>query len=227
MIEIWPGLPLILGAVVVAVLRGPVQRALALALPVLGLAALVSLPEGDLATLRLFDYHLVPVRVDPLSRVFGIIFHIAAFLGALYAWHVKDSLQHVAGLVYAGAAIAAVFAGDLISLFVFWELTAISSVFLIWASRSERAYRAGMRYLIIQVGSGVLLLAGAILIYRATGSLRFEAFGLEGPGQTLIFFAFGIKAAFPLLHNWLQDAYPEATVTGTVMLSAFTTSAPS
>jgi multicomponent Na+:H+ antiporter subunit D len=213
MTEIWPGLPLILGAVVVAALRGPVQRALALALPVLGLAALFLLPEGDLATLRLFDYDLVPVRVDPLSRVFGIIFHIAAFLGTLYSWHVKDSLQHVAGLVYAGAAVAAVFAADLISLFVFWELTAISSVFLIWASRSERAYRAGMRYLIVQVGSGVLLLAGAILIYRATGSLRFEAFGLEGPGQTLIFFAFGIKAAFPLLHNWLQDAYIGAIMT--------------
>lgn len=223
MTEIWPGLPLILGAFVVGFLRGPAQRAVALALPVIGLAALLALPEGDLVTLRFFDYELTPVRVDALSRVFGIIFHIAAFLGVLYAWHVEDTLQHVAGLVYAGAAIAAVFAGDLISLFVFWELTAISSVFLIWASRNMRAYRAGMRYLIIQVGSGVLLLAGAILIYRTSGSLRFEAFGLQGTAHTLIFLAFGIKAAFPLLHNWLQDAYPEATVTGTVMLSAFTT----
>ena len=126
--------------------------------------------------------------------------------------------------------------GDLITLFVYWELTAVSSVFLIWASRNERSYHAGMRYLIIQVGSGVLLLSGTLLHFRDTGSLAFEdAFrsllpasegyfaGLNSPGTLLIFIAFGIKAAFPLLHNWLADAYPEATVTGTVVLSAFTT----
>ena len=73
----------------------------------------------------------------------------------------SDPVQQVAALIYAGSTIGAVYAGDLITLFVFWELTAIASVFLIWARRTERAYRAGMRYLIIQVGSGVLLLAGA------------------------------------------------------------------
>ena len=132
-------------------------------------------------------------------------------------------MQQVAGLIYAGAAIGAVFAGDLVTLFVIWELTAIASVFLIWARRSERSYRAGMRYLIIQVGSGVLLLAGAIVHFDATGSLAFGELGLGSLGTNLIFLAFGIKCAFPLLHNWLEDAYPEATVSGTVMLSAFTT----
>ena len=80
-----------------------------------------------------------------------------------------------------------------------------------------------MRYLIIQVGSGVLLLAGAIIHFKEAGSLDFTKMGLTGLGPALIFIAFGIKAAFPLLHNWLQDAYPQATVTGTVFLSAFTT----
>ena len=126
-------------------------------------------------------------------------------------------------MIYAGAAISAVYAGDLLTLFVFWELTAVSSVFLIWASGSERAYRAGIRYLIVQVGSGVLLMAGALLHYVDTGSLTFDNLGLSGLGNTLIFLAFGIKCAFPLLHSWLEDAYPEATVGGTVMLSAFTT----
>jgi multicomponent Na+:H+ antiporter subunit D len=117
-----------------------------------------------------------------------------------------------------------VFAGDLLTLFVYWELTAISSVFLVWARRTERSYRAGMRYLVIQVASGVLLLAGVALRAHETGSLAFVAFGpLDDPGTLLIFVAFGIKAAFPFLHNWLQDAYPEATVTGTVWLGSFTT----
>ena len=163
------------------------------------------------------------LRIDRLSMVFGTIFHIAAFINVIYALHVKDDTQHVAGLIYVGSAIGAVFAGDLISLFVYWELSAISSVFLIWCRRTEKAYSAGMRYLIIQVGSGVLLLAGALLYWHETGSIAFNYLGLNGLGNTLIFLAFGIKCAFPLLHNWLEDAYPEATVTGTVFLSAFTT----
>ncbi|HSR71715.1 MAG TPA: Na(+)/H(+) antiporter subunit D, partial [Kiloniellales bacterium] len=145
------------------------------------------------------------------------------FLNVIYALHRRSDLEDPAALIYAGAGTAAVFVGDLISLFVFWELTAISSVFLIWASRTERAYKAGMRYLIIQVGSGVILLAGVILHVRSTGSLTFDHIGLDGLASWLILIAFGIKAAFPFLHNWLQDAYPEATVTGTVVLSAFTT----
>ena len=136
----------------------------------------------------------------------------------------------MAGLIYAGAAIAAVFAGDLITLFIYWEMTAISSVFLIWASRTEQAYRAGMRYLVVQVGSGVLLLAGILFHVDVTQSITFDQLiGDDGllrsanPGVVLIVLAFGIKCAFPLLHNWLQDAYPQATITGTVFLSAFTT----
>jgi multicomponent Na+:H+ antiporter subunit D len=80
-----------------------------------------------------------------------------------------------------------------------------------------------MRYLVIQVSSGVLLLAGALVHYYQNGSLAFEYIGLEGLSGWLIFIAFGIKCAFPFLHNWLTDAYPESTPTGTVFLSAFTT----
>jgi multicomponent Na+:H+ antiporter subunit D len=221
-----PAWILILGALLVPLLRGRMQIGYILALPLLSFVQLLGLfavPEGAHLQVELLGYTLTLARVDKLSLVFGVIFHLVAFLTVIYAAHVKDSAQHVAGLVYAGAGIAAVFAGDLITLFIYWELTAIASVFLIWARRTERSYRAGMRYLIIQVGSGVLLLAGTILHYRATGSLAFDHLGLGSIGTDLIFLGFGIKCAFPFLHNWLQDAYPEATVTGTVFLSAFTT----
>ncbi len=223
MISLSPGLILILGALAVPLLRGQARNLYMLALPVLGLASVLLLEPGSHWQLSVLGIELEIVRVDRLSTIFGIIFCIAAALGVLYSLHDQDPVQQVAGLIYAGAAIGAVFAGDLVTLFVFWELTAIASVFLIWARRSERAYRAGMRYLIIQVGSGVLLLAGAILHFDATGSLVFGELGLGSLGTNLIFLAFGIKCAFPLLHNWLEDAYPEATVSGTVMLSAFTT----
>jgi|TARA_B100001750_G_scaffold209114_1_gene188592 multicomponent Na+:H+ antiporter subunit D len=194
-----------------------------LLLPALGFIQLLLMQEGELLQLSIFDYSLTPVRVDPLSLVFGYIFHIAAFLGMIFALRVKESGQHVAAFVYAGSAIGAVFAGDLITLFVYWEIAAISSVFLIWARRSERSHRAGMRYLIFQIASGVLLLAGTLAHFYQTGSLAFNYLGINSLGGMLILIAFGIKCAFPLLHNWLEDAYPEATVTGTVFLSSFTT----
>jgi multicomponent Na+:H+ antiporter subunit D len=218
-----PGLLLIVAAVPAVLLPHRLSQLVMLALPILGLAHLFSMPNDFEYSIVVFDYTLQITRIDSLSRVFGIVFYIAAFLGVLYASHQKDRLQAAAAMIYAGAAIAAVFAGDLLTLFVWWELTAISSVFLVWASRTEAALKAGQRYLIIQVTSGLLLLAGAILLYGESGSLHFDHIGLESTGGWLIFFAFGIKAAFPLLHGWMKDAYPEATVTGTVFLSGFTT----
>ena len=218
-----PGVLLILAAIPAVLLPHRLSQATMMALPLVGLAHLLSMPAEFAYSIEVFNYTLQITRIDSLSRVFGIVFHIAAFLGVLYASHQEDRLQAAAALIYAGAAIAAVFAGDLLTLFVWWELTAVSSVFLVWASRTDAALAAGQRYLIIQVTSGLLLLAGAILLYRDSGTLAFEHIGLESFGGWLVFLSFGIKAAFPLLHGWMKDAYPEATVTGTVFLSGFTT----
>ncbi|MEZ5778887.1 MAG: Na(+)/H(+) antiporter subunit D [Paracoccaceae bacterium] len=206
-----------------AVPQGRVRSVVMLAVPLAAALHVWSLPAGDLGQVEFFGYSLELMRVDKLSRVFALIFCLAAFLGNLYAWHVRDMVQLVAALVYAGSAIGAVFAGDLITLFFYWEGTAIASVFLIWARRTEGAYHTGMRYLVIQIGSGVILLAGAILYHGETGNFAFEKMTLGSPATWLIFLSFGIKCAFPLLHNWLQDSYPAGTVTGTVILSAFTT----
>ena len=214
----------ILAALILPLLpRGPARGALLLAVPALAAVQVFTLPFGNLVPAEFFGFPLELMRVDKLARVFALIFCIAAFLGNLYAWHLRDTVQQVAALLYAGAAIGAVFAGDLITLFFYWEGTAITSVFLIWARRTTGAYYTGMRYLIIQIGSGVILLAGVILLYAETGNIAFERMVLGSPATWLIFVAFGIKCAFPLLHNWLQDGYPAATVTGTVILSAFTT----
>lgn len=218
-----PGLILILGAIPVLLIPQAIRRFYLLALPIIGFVFVHSLEPGTVVTFDAFGMTLEPLRVDRLSMVWGYIFNIAAFLGLLFAWHDKDGMQQVSALVYSGAAIAAVFAGDLVTLFIYWELTAISSVFLIWATRTERAYKTGLRYLLIQVGSGVILLSGVLIWYADTGSIQFDHIGIESLAGKLILLAFGIKCAFPLLHNWLQDSYPEATVTGTVVLSAFTT----
>lgn len=228
-----PGTPLILGALLVPLLKGRVRQALLLLLPILSFALMVSLPLGEVHV-QAFGVTLTPIRVDSLSLLFGYAFHLAWFLAILFALHVKDPVQHVAACVYGGTTIGAAFAGDLVTLFVFWEGVAVSSAFLIWARRTERSYRAGLRYLAWQVVSGLLLLAGILAVVHGGGGLAFDALGLHTdggwlasiaaePGHWLILIAFGIKAGFPVLHVWLTDAYPEATPTGTVFLSAFTT----
>jgi len=218
-----PFLIFFLGAALTAVTRGTLRAIVLLAVPLAGALNLYALGEGIHLEAALFDYRLEIVRVDRLSLLFGYLFHLAAFIAILFSLRLRDTVQHVAGLLYAGSALGATFAGDLITLFVFWELLAITSVVLILARRTERANRVALRYLIIQVLSGVILLSGALVIAHETGSIEFGYIGLDGLGSWLIFLAFGIKCAFPFLHNWLTDAYPEATPTGTVFLSAFTT----
>lgn len=223
-----PFLPLLIGSIAALFLRGHLRSAVMILTPIWGALQLANIDPGIYWAFEFMGYQLEPVRVDKLSIMFGYLFHLAAFIAVIYALHLKDTLQHVTGLSYAASAVGAVFAGDLLTLFVFWELLALTSVFLVWARRTDRAYSAGMRYIIIKVLSGVLLLAGAIIFINETGSARFTDIGLQhegilGLGAWLIFLAFGIKCAFPFVHNWLTDAYPEATPTGTIFLASFTT----
>ncbi|NOX82864.1 MAG: Na(+)/H(+) antiporter subunit D [Alphaproteobacteria bacterium] len=207
-----------------------------LASPILLIATALSaiklstLGLGEYGAITLFGEQIVTLRLDRLSRLFAIAFHIAAALNIIYAWGQKDRAQNFATLAYPAAALGGVLAGDMITLFVWWEIAAITSVFLVWAPGTRATYVSGMRYLAIQVLSGVLLLAGIVLIYRETGSLAFDFVGLRDDATGAIklsalvmFLAFGIKCAFPLLHTWVQDAYPKSTISGTIILSVFTT----
>jgi multicomponent Na+:H+ antiporter subunit D len=213
----------IVAALAATLVPGGLRRWWLLAVPVITFAILLQLQPGASAPFEVFGLALTYLRVDRLSLAFAYIFTIAAFVNVIYAWHLKSSVEPVAAMVYAGAAIGAVFAGDLLTLFVYWELSAIASVVLIWSRGGARAWRAGMRYVIVQLGSGMLLAAGAALHYADTRSLEFGVIGIGTVAGILLLLAFGIKCSFPFLHNWLQDAYPEATPTGTVVLCAFTT----
>ncbi|EPJ43991.1 MAG: monovalent cation/H+ antiporter subunit D [Osedax symbiont Rs1] len=223
MSEIPPFLPFFVGALMLTVTRGVLRGAIMLAIPIAGALNLGMTPEGMYLQFQFFDYQLLPYRLDKLSLIFGYIFHLAALLGIIYSLHLRDTVQQVSAMLYAGSGLGAVFAGDLLTLFIFWELLAFTSVFLIWGRRTQRSYAAGMRYLIIQVLSGVILLVGALFYAAENQTLAFGYIGLDSISGWLILLAFGIKCAFPFAHNWLTDAYPEASVTGTVFLSAFTT----
>ena len=214
---------LIVGGLFMRLLGRRMRAILSLLLPVAAFAFLLVLPEGVHGQTEFLGAQLVFMRVDRLSLLFSYVFLLATFLAAIYALHEDDPAQQAATLLYAGSALGAVFAGDLLTLFVFLEVAAVSSAVLIWARHTKESYGAGMRYLAVQLAAGMLLLAGIAVRVSEGQGLVFNHVGLDGAGGWLILLALGIKCAFPLLHNWLQDAYPEATATGAVVLSAFTT----
>jgi multicomponent Na+:H+ antiporter subunit D len=218
-----PAFILVLGAMLIPFLKGNIQRAYMLALPAIALFVVIKLPLGTFWTIELWGFDLILGRVDKLSRIFTLVFTIMAFLGVLFALKVKDNLQHVAGLIYAGSTLGVVLAGDFLSLYLFWEIMAISSTFLIIASRTKEAREAGFRYILVHLVGGLFLLAGIVLYIHETGTTAFDYIGLSGLTSWLIFIGIALNAAAIPLHAWLPDAYPMGTPTSTVFLSAFTT----
>lgn len=220
---IHPAAVLILGSFLIPVLRGPVKKAYLLALPLLALYSVVSMHVGVFGVHELFGQEVIFGRVDKMSYVFGIIFSLAAFISILYGLHVKEDGHHVASLIYAGGALGVTFAGDFITLFVFWEFMAFASVFLILYNKSRESYAAAYRYILVHVLGGVILLGGIMQLYGETGSFAFELMELGQPGTWLILIGFAINAGVVPFNAWLPDAYPRATISGAVFLSAFTT----
>jgi multicomponent Na+:H+ antiporter subunit D len=226
-----PAWALILGGLIALALPSHAGRkAVMIIAPVIGLAAWFATQEpGVYGLIDLGPLVLETFRFDSLSRIWALVFLIAAFVNGIYSIHDRSRWSDAASLIYAGSAVGAVFAGDLITLFFFWELTALASAPLIFAAGGPVSRRAGLRYLAIQVLSGVLLLGGAAMWYAQSGSWSFgglgevSVFDLSSAAGWVILAGFGIKAAFPLMHMWLPDAYPKATGFGAVVLSAFTT----
>ena len=222
-----PGFVIILAGIICALLPiSQIRKFLVIAAPLSGIAFISMLytdQEVIGGIIEICGQSFTTLRIDGLSLIWGYIFCVVGVLNGIYGLHEKCQITDSSALIYMGAAIGGVFSGDLLTLFLFWEIAAVSSVPLIWKG-GERAYAAGVRYLAIHIFSGVCLLAGAILYGRANGGdFTFGHIGLDAPGGWLLLLAMGIKCGFPLLHNWMQDAYPKASITGTVILSAFTT----
>lgn len=218
-----PPFVFIFGALLAACLRGRLLKVVALAVPVISFLILYTAPNGTYGTLSFIGLDLVLAEVDRLSRIFGYIFHLIAFLGLVFSLHHDDPAHYVVGLLYAGAAQGVTFAGDFFTLFLFWETLTVSATFLIVARRTAKARGAALRYLLVHAAGGLCLLTGIVLYYHGSGSIAFTALDLADPGALFIFLGFGLNCSWPLLHAWLVDSYPEATIAGTVFLSAFTT----
>ena len=225
MSDLPPGLVLIIGAFILPIVGQRLRPILTLGLPLLTLYLVWSLPNGTFSTFPMLDYNLAFIQSDSLSRLFATVFSIMTFGGSLFALKQKRVLELASVFVYAGSAIGVVFAGDLISLFIFWEIMAVASTLVVLSAGGKRSYQISMRYFLIHVFGGTLLLIGILSHIVDTGSTAFTAMAPNTFGTIFILMGFLINAAAPPLSAWLSDAYPEASFSGAVFLSAFTTKA--
>ena len=218
-----PSVVLILGALVIPLLKGSIQQGYRVALALVFIFLVFQTQSGVYGRFEFAGLDLVTGRADKLSLAFAYVFSLITLIATIYSLHVKDNIQHVSSLFYAAAATGVAFAGDLLTLYVFWEMMMLASVWLIWRNATRTAYSSGYRYLMVHAVSGVMLLAGIVLFYGETGSLAFEQMQVTSLPFYLILVGLLINAAVPPFHAWLSDAYPESTITGVIFLSALTT----
>ncbi len=221
----------LLGGLFIPLFKGRIKQGYMLFVALMAFFAVVNMPHGTYGVYEFLSWKLTFGDVDKLSKVFAYIFTIMGVIGVIYSIHVKNDGEHFAAFYYVGGSLGVIFAGDFLTLFLFWEVMAFSSVFLVWFRKSPASVNSGFRYLLWHVAGGLILLAGIILQYSISGDLSIKYLPFHGWWPTdlqslasfLIVIGFIVNAAVPPFGAWLPDAYPAATVTGAVFMSAFTT----
>ncbi|MGD8340102.1 MAG: Na(+)/H(+) antiporter subunit D [Gammaproteobacteria bacterium] len=218
-----PALILLFGALLIGFARGHVRTAIVLLTPLITLWAVWQVPDGVVFEIGFLDYDIQPLEGSALRRVFATIFAIMAFVGGLYAYRLAKWYELAAAYAYAAGAIGVSFAGDLISLFLFWELMAIFSTVVVWCGGTPAARAAGIRYAIMHLLGGVILKVGIEGVVIHTGSIDIQPMLATNFDTWMILIGILINAAAPPVSAWLSDSYPKSSPTGSVFLSAFTT----
>jgi multicomponent Na+:H+ antiporter subunit D len=198
-----PALLLIIGALILPFIREPFRKPYLLLVPIFTFVDVVYLGfnQGIYGQVSFLDWQLTFGRIDALSNVFAFIMALMAIIATLYSLQVKDCWQQMAAWFYVAGSIGAIYAGDYLSLFLFWEIMAFASTFLVWC------------------------IMGFVLRYQATGSIAFELLDYDTHSlyTWLIMSGLMLNAAVVPLHSWLPDAYSKATIGGAVFMCAFTT----
>lgn len=222
--EMPPAIWLLGAAFLLCFTRNRVSSAITVLVPLGALALLLQMDPGSSVTFSFAGLELRPFELGPVNRVFGIIFLLISAIAGTYAWHVKDRWQQVMATAYAAGALGVTFAGDFFTLLVFWEVMAVASSWLVFARRQSDSIRSGFRYLMVHFAGGSILLGGILWHYHESGSLLLTTLSPgDGPAAWLILVGVCVNVALPPLHAWLPDAYPKATVTGAIFMSALTT----
>ena len=174
--------------------------------------------------------------VDTVSVYMVIAYLVVGVITCLYAvLHVnsKENLSeryYALMLIITGGVIAATFSGDLLTLFIFWEVTAAGSCFLVAYRKSRESLESALKYLVMVIIASGFIIFGLSLVYGLVGSLNFWTvkevlLTTANPHLLLVAFAFlvagyAIETAIVPFHMWMPDAYTAAPDSASSFLSA-------
>ena len=218
-----PAIFMILAAALIGPTRGRIRDVIVLGAPLLTLWFIWQVPDGVVYDIAFLDYRIEPLEGSPVRRLFATIFAVMAFVGGLFAFRQAKWYELAAAYAYAAGAIGVSFAGDLISLFLFWEFMALFSTVVVWCGGTPEARAAGIRYAIMHLLGGILLKVGIEGVVVHTGSIDIQPMLATNFDTWMMLAGILLNAAAPPLSAWLADSYPTSSATGSVFLSAFTT----
>ncbi|MGA1675371.1 MAG: Na(+)/H(+) antiporter subunit D [Pseudomonadales bacterium] len=218
-----PGTVLLAAALLLPLAPALFRAVLLVGAPAVALGLVWLLPDTFTTAPSFLGMVLEPIRADALSRLFGTVFALMGVVGGVYALRQTNRTELSAAYAYMGFAFGVIFAGDLVTVLIFWELMALGSATVIFAAGTEASRRAGLRYLAVHLLGGVLLMAGVAGEIATTGQVTFESMLPDTVPRALILAGFLINTGAPPFSSWVPDSYPEASTTGMVFLSAFTT----
>ena len=174
--------------------------------------------------------------IDAMSIYMAIIFTAISAITLLYSLLYIDVSEPLSGRYYSlillitACIIGVCFSGDFLTLFIFWEASAVGSGFLMLYKRSPRSIHATLKYLIMIIIASAFIVYGLSIIYGLTGTLNFWAvkhalISLRDKHLLILSFIFmatgyAIEAAVVPFHMWLPDAYTAAPASSSAFLSA-------
>ncbi|MEJ2323063.1 MAG: proton-conducting transporter membrane subunit [Gammaproteobacteria bacterium] len=198
----------------------------------------ITLASGSASTVEIITAGTQPpfavnLRLGLAEAALVLLMNLTGLLSALY---LKDTLfkqgrrAMAVLLIFSMALSGIVMTRDLFNLFVFFELTVISTGGLILLSRDERALGAGFKYLVASQVVSILMLVGIIFVYHASGSLNIDSMagvsGLLVKGGALAFFLVFIAVVAELkvfpANGWALDIYESAHPAFSALVSAAT-----
>jgi len=126
MSDLWihPSLVLVGGALLLPLVPKALKKTALLAVPLATFALvlwMLTQPAANHGVVSFLSWTLTFGRVDALSLVFAVIMSGMCCVGTLYGLHVEEDAQHMAAWCYVAGSLGAIFAGDLLVLFLFWR----------------------------------------------------------------------------------------------------------
>lgn len=219
-----PGIVLILAGAVIVLLPKAASRYL---LPLGALAALAALLGTDkgLSVEVPFagELKLSLFVCDEISWFFGLVFAVIGVIGSVYSMDKGRRGEKAASAVYAGSALMTVFAGNMLTFIIFWEVMAVASIYMVFQGNGPDARRSSYRYMVMHLFGGNMLLAGVMLLPAGITAALGPVTDTDSLAYWLMFIGIGVNCALPPFHTWVADSYPQATPESQLFMGSYTT----